>query len=82
MQDLDASPPSTAEGPWLTKENKKKCSDASGWLTKNGFADSVKREAELSKKEQCEKGGRGAWIVPSAACGEACGTVPHCMSNK
>ena len=58
----------------LTQEALKKCSDASDWLTKNGFGDAVKREAELAKKQECEKNGRSAWIVPSAACGPSCGT--------
>jgi hypothetical protein len=76
FEDLDAGGSVTAEGPWLTKEALKKCSDAAEWLTKNGLADSVKREAELSKKQACERGGHGAWIVPSAACGKSCGSEP------
>jgi len=66
----------------VTPEARKMCSEAAEWLTSNGLADVVKREADLVKKQACEKDGRGAWIVPSAACGKACGSEPHCDVYK
>jgi len=66
----------------LTTEDRKACSAAADWLTSNGLVDLVKQEGELVKKQACERDGHGAWIVPSAACGKACGSEPHCDVYK
>jgi hypothetical protein len=78
-EDSDARPYSDHR---LTPELRGRCSEAAKWLIGNGLADVVKSEAELVKKQACERDGHGAWIVPSAACGKACGSEPHCDVYK